>query len=194
MKASRSDLQTKSIWARRPVPSLHIYLCRHISGRASFELLNKFLNICLDVVGDTDLAGLADEVLGVEVPARIASAGGVAHELPHLGGGVTNDTTKLHNDAVVGEVLLGGEGGDLLVASELLPPELLGREGEDDKVVAELAKILEPRVFTRGRASSGRNIGGVHHLALKRGRIQGGSVALDSGEILQHENDKLNFN
>ena len=154
-----------------------------------FELLDKFLDISLDIVGDADLTGLADEVLGIEVPARIASAGGVAHELPQLGCGVTNDTAKLHNDAVVGEVLLGGEGGDLLVASKLLSPELLGREGKDDEVVSELAELLEPRVFTRGRASSGRNIGGVDHLALKRGRIQGGSVALDSREILQHKND-----
>ena len=139
----------------------------HIRARI-VQNLNKFLDISLDILPrDTDLAGLADEVLGVEVPARIARAGGVAHVLPQLGCGVTNNTPELHNDAVVGEVLLGGEGGNLLVASELLPPELLGREGEDDKVVAELAKFLKPRVFTRGRASSTGNIGGVHHLTLQ---------------------------
>jgi len=139
----------------------------HIRARI-VQNLNKFLDISLDILPrDTDLAGLADEVLGVEVPARIASAGGVAHELPQLGGGITNNTPELHNDAVVGEVLLGGEGGNLLVTSKLLPPELLGREGKDDKVVAELAKRLKPRVLTRGQTSSAGNIGGVHHLALQ---------------------------
>lgn len=156
-------------------------MCTCIRGLLGEQLLD----IGLDIFRDTHGARLAHQEFAAKVPARIAGAGGVAHELPELGGGVADDTSKLHNDAVGREVLLGGEGDDFLVTSEFLPSELLGREGKDGKVVAELAELLEPRVFTRGEASSAGHVGGVHHLALEVGSAESRAVALLCREIVE---------
>ena len=146
----------------------------------------QLLDIGLDIFGrDAHGSRLAHQEFTVKVPTRVASAGGVAHELPELGGGVADDTSKLHDDAIGREVLLGGEGDDLLVTSEFLPSELLGGEGKDGKVVTELAELLEPRVFTRGEASSAGHVGGVHHLALEVGSAESRAIALLCREIVE---------
>ena len=206
MKASGSEpaKPSKQINGQlhRPVPSLHHFMntcirVRHSQAVAEARIVAQYmhswlllgeqlLDIGLDIFGrDNHGARLAHQKLAAKVPGRIASAGGVAQELPELGGGVADDTSKLHDDAIGREVLLGGEGDDLLVTSEFLPSELLGREGKDGKVVAELAELLEPRVFTRGQASSGGYVGCVHHLALEVGSAESRAIALLCREVVK---------